>query len=158
NPLMPLVLAPLDRLLAPGLGLVGCFRVGVLVTWGALVLSVLSLRSLARHVFAAAGMSADDLAAGSAAVLAFAAGLVALKGYYAMDAFLVLALGLAYLERAARLGPLTPGWRAALADGALLGGAVLARVDSVPLVASAFAMMLPQAARDAHVRPRWAAR
>ena len=153
NPLLPLLLVPLDRLLAPGLGLVSCFRVAALVTWAALAASLLSLRSLARSVLEEAGLEERERTVAVGAVLLFAAGFVAPKGYYGMDAFLVLALGLAYLDRVARRGLLSPGLGAIVADGALLGGCVLARIDSIPLVAVAFAMMLARARGPASGHP-----
>jgi hypothetical protein len=142
NPLMPLLLIPLDRVLAPGYGLVACFRIGALATWGALALGWWPLHRLAGRVFDAYGVPADARALAVAAVGFFYAGFVGLKGFYGMDAFLVLLLGLVYLERVARHGLLAPGRAAALGEGALLGAIVLARVDSLPFTAAAFAGML----------------
>jgi hypothetical protein len=142
NPLMPLLLIPLDRALAPGYDLVSCFRIGALVTWGALALGWWPLHRLAGRVFDAHGFPADARGLAVAAVGFFYAGFVGLKGYYGMDAFLVLLLGLVYLERVSRHGLLARGRLAALGEGALLGAIVLARVDSLPFTAAAFAGML----------------
>ena len=158
NPLMSLLLIAVDRVAAPGLDLARCLRLAGLVSWTAVALSCVSLRRLCGRVFPAFGLPAQEAAAATAAVTWFAAGFVALKSYYGMDAFLVWALGLAYLARVARAGPLEPGWRAALADGALLGAAVLARVDTLPLAVAAFAVMLPGALRDPVAARRAAAR
>jgi hypothetical protein len=142
NPLMPLLLIPLDRVLAPGLDLVTCFRIGALVTWVAVVLGAWPLLRLAGRVFEAHGFPPETRALAVAATGFFYAGFVGLKGFYGMDAFLVSLLGLLYLERVSQHGLLFPGRAPALGEGALLGAIVLARVDSLPFVAAAFVGML----------------
>ncbi len=141
NPLMPLLLIPLDRVLAPSYDLVACFRIGALVSWIAMGLSLVALRRLGGRVFEAYGLSGATATAATGALLFFTTSFVALKGYYGMDAFLVLAFALAYLASVARDGPLAAGAGRAIRDGVLLGGAVLSRVDSLPLVAAAFLVM-----------------
>ena len=148
NPMMPTLLVPAFRALAPGLDLIACFRIAVLLTWVAVAYATLPLSRLTRRVLDATGFPAGlrDLAVG--ALLLLHVGFVALKGYYAMDAFLVLAFGLAYLERSSRVGLLAPGSRAAIVDGGLLACTVFARVDTLPLVVAAFMGMLPEVRRD----------
>ena len=143
NPLMSLLLIPLDRVFARDHDLVACFRIGALVTWVAMLWGWASLYRLSARVLQRFAFPAAERPLALAAIAFFYAGFVALKGYYGMDAFLVLPLGLAYLERVARGGLLASGRANAVWDGALLGLLVLARVDSVPLALAAFACMLP---------------
>jgi len=158
NPLMPMLLIPLDRLFAPGLDLIACFRIAALVSWLALAWSLVSARRLAASVLPAFGLS--DRATGPAvgAYLFFLAAFVAPKGYYGMDAFLVLALGLAYAAAVARVGTLAPGRWPALRDAALLAGLVLARVDSLPLVVAALMVTSLAARHESHGGRRLVAR
>lgn len=148
NPLMPALLIPLDRLLAPGLDLVACFRIGMLVAWAAAAWALISARALARRVLDAHGVPAGPRALATGAFLWFLAAFVVPKGYYGMDAFLTLGFGLAFLAGVADRGPLAPGRGAAVRDGLLLAGAVLARVDTLPLAAAAFLAMLREARRE----------
>ncbi len=148
NPLVPALLIPLDRWLAPGLDLVTCFRIGVVVTWIAMAWSLISARRFTRLVLAPPVVAGVVTPLASGAVLWFLASFVAFKGYYGMDAFLTLALGLAYVAGVAAHGPLERGARPALRDGLLLALAVLARVDTLPLVVAAFIEMLPWARRE----------
>lgn len=141
NPLMPMLLIPLDRLLAPGYDLVTCFRIATLTSWVVVVLGLRPLQELAQRVLTEAGVAEAPRETAVAAVLLFYAGFLALKGYYGMDAFLVLTVGLVYLARVAQHGLTRPGALPALTDGLLLGLAVLARVDSLPLAVAAFAVM-----------------
>ena len=145
NPLMTLLLIPLDRLFSRGYDLVACFRIGALVTWVGVVWGWRSLHGLSARVLEAYAFPGEARPLALAAMAFFYAGFVALKGYYGMDAFLVLPLGLFYLERVSRHGLLAPGRGPAIIDGALLGALVLARVDSAPLALAAFAWMLPLA-------------
>lgn len=158
NPMMPTVLVPAFRALAPGLDLIACFRIGLLLTWVAVAYATRPLTRLTRRVLEATGFpeAQRDLAVG--AMLLLHVGFVALKGYYAMDAFLVLAFGLAYLERISRVGLLAPGPRAAMVDGGLLACTMFARVDTLPLAVAAFMCMLPEIRRDRAARGRAAAR
>jgi hypothetical protein len=158
NPLLPALLIPLDRVLAPGLDLVACFRIGALVTWAALAWALFPAHRLATRALATWSLPAGVRALGAAALLFFLASFVALKGYYGMDAFLTLAFGLAYLAAVAEHGPLAPGARATLRDALLLAGAVLARVDTLPLAAAAFLVMSLFARREAGDMRRLAAR
>ncbi len=158
NPLMPLLLIPLDRLLAPGYDLATCIRIAVLVSWIAVGLSLVALWRLGGRVFEAYGLRGATGSAATGALLFFTTGFVALKGYYGMDAFLVLAFALAYLASVAREGPLAAGAGKALRDGVLLGGAVLSRVDSLPLVVAAFLVMASVARPGSRDVPRVLAR
>ena len=158
NPLMPALLVALDRVLAPGLDLVACFRIGALATWAALAWACFSAHRLATRVLAAEGMPAGARALGAAALLFFIAAFVAPKGYYGMDAFWTLAFGLAYVATVAAHGPLARGARAALRDALLLAGAVLARIDTLPLAAAAFLAMLLTSRREPGGLGRVAAR
>lgn len=142
NPLMPMLLIPLDRLTAPSYDLVACFRIATLTTWVILVLGLRPLQTLADRVLEDSGFPARHRAFAVAAMLLLYAGFLALKGYYGMDAFLVLTIGLAYLARVAERGLLSRGMVSALTDGSLLGLAVLARIDSLPLALAAFAVMV----------------
>ncbi len=142
NPLMPMLLIQLDRLTAPAYDLVACFRIATLTTWVIVVLGLRPLQTLADRVLAESGFPSQHRGFAVAALLFMYAGFLALKGYYGMDAFLVLTIGLAYLARVAERGLLSPGLVFALADGSLLGLAVLARIDSLPLAVAAFAVMV----------------
>lgn len=101
-----------------------------------------------------AGWRGDARRLGTGAGAAFFVLFIGAKGYYGMDAQLVLLLGLIYLSRVFRLGPLAPGAKAALIDGLLLALLFLARVDSLPLIAAAAAVMTVEAiARRGAVGP-----
>ena len=158
NPLMPALLIPLDRLLAPGLDLVACFRIGMLVTWVAAAWALFSAHRLARRVLDANAVPAGPRTLATGAFLWFLAAFVVPKGYYGMDAFLTLGFGLAYLAGVAARGPLAPGRGAAWRDGLLLAGAVLSRVDTLPLAAAAFLVMGIAARREPGAIPRLAGR
>jgi len=146
NPLLPWMLIGVFRLLPARLPLEACYHVSVLIGFVAVLVGLVPyLRMLAAALDprAFAGGS-RHLALGAGA--AFYSLFIATKGYYGMDAPLVLALGLLYAWRVHRHGPLAPGFAAAAIDGALLGLAFLARVDTLPLIAAAFAVMALEAA------------
>src|SRR5262245_9019382 len=69
NPLMPMLLVPLDALLAPGRDLVVCFRIGVAVTWVAMAFALVRLDALMRRLLEAGGVPAE-LAIGARGALA----------------------------------------------------------------------------------------
>lgn len=142
NPLMPALLIVLDRVFAPGLDLVACFRIGMLVTWAAVVTGWVTLLRLTSGVLLAHGAPEDVRTLAVGAVSFWLAAFVAPKGYYGMDAFLVLAAGGAYLASVSEQGILARGFRHAFRDGLFLALAVLARVDALPLAVAAFAVML----------------
>jgi hypothetical protein len=142
NPLLSWLLIPTFRLLPADLPLVDCYRAGVLLGFAAIGIAlVVFMRSLAAaldpRVFSG-GLRHLALGAGAAFFVLF----VATKGFYGMDAPLVLMLGLLYLWRTQRGGPLAPGPAAAATDGLLLGLLFLARVDTLPLLVAAFAVMI----------------
>lgn len=145
NPLFPWLLIPLDRLIGHGLPLLACYRAGLLVSvlamagaWGAF------LRLMAARL-ASDGWPGETRGLALAAASAFFVMFVGAKGYYGMDAPLVLLLGLLYFVRVNRGGPLAPGARAAVVDGLLLALLFLARVDTLPLIAAAVAWMAVEA-------------
>lgn len=140
NPLEPLVLIPLFALLKPRLDAVDCYRVGVLATWVCAAAAMIPLAKLAGRLLDREGAKPEDRRLLRAAILLFYAGAVTTKGYYGMDAFFVLLLGLTYFAGVSARGPLAPGIGAAIVDGGLLGLLFLARVDSLPIVAVALAM------------------
>jgi hypothetical protein len=138
NPLQTLVLIGADRGFVPGLGILDCYRAGILLSIAAMIAAAVLLVRLA------AAFLDRDLPSGEvrrcviACVVAFDVGFVCMKSLYGLDAPLVLLLGTAWLARVAHRGPLAPGLGAALSDGALLGLLFLARVDHLPFVAAAF--------------------
>jgi hypothetical protein len=141
NPLFPWMLIAVFRLLPASLPLAACYHVAVLIGYAAMVVALVPFlmmlgASLDVRVFSG-GLRHLALGAGAA----FFALFIATKGYYGMDAPLVLALGLLYTWRVHRRGPLAAGAGAAAIDGLLLGLAFLARVDTLPLLAAAFAVM-----------------
>lgn len=143
NPLFPWLLIPLYHLLPSGLPLVACYRVGVLVD----LLAVAGAWSLFLRMLAwrleqdgwAPHLRRLALASASAFFVLF----IGTKSYYGMDAPLVLLLGIAYLARVQRVGPLAAGPTAVI-DGLVLGLLFLARVDTLPLIAAALAVMAIQ--------------
>ncbi len=148
NPLLTALLIGTFKLFVHDLSLVGCYRAGILLTFLA------NLGSLALLLRLVSGFMDPQVFVGGVRRLAFAAtaifftGFIALKSNYGMDATLVIPVGLAYLDRVRRHG-LVPGGRgAALADGSLLGLLFLARVDSLPFLAAAFALMAVLALRN----------
>jgi hypothetical protein len=145
NPLLPWLLIPLYRLLPDGLPLVACFRVGVLVDLIAVTVALGVFLRMLGAVLERGGQDggARRLALGAAA--AYFVLFIGAKGYYGMDAPLVLMLGLLYLERVLRRGTLAPGVVAAVTDGLLLAALFLARVDTLPLLAAAGAGMALEA-------------
>ena len=146
NPLMPALLIGFYRVFAPNLEIITCFRIGTLITWLALVAGVFPFRHLVRRVLRTYEFPKAWLELAVASATFAYAGFIALKGYYGMDAFLVLGLVLIWMGRVSRGGLLSPGVTNAVVDGILLGAVVLARVDSLPLIAVAFALMLVRAA------------
>ena len=140
NPLEPLLLIPFFALLRPRLDVVGCFHTGVLVTWVFAAAAMFPLAKLSDRLLAREGATAEDRLLLRNAVLLFYAAAVVLKGFYGMDAFLAVYLGLVYLARVSNRGLLAPGAKAAIVDGGLLGLLFLARVDSLPLVAASLAL------------------
>jgi hypothetical protein len=138
---MPALLIPLDRVFAPGLDLVTCFRIGMLVTWAAVVAGVWASLRLTSRVLLAHAVPEPPRTLAVGAMAFWLAAFVAPKGYHGMDAFLVLAAGAAYLAGVAEHGLLARGARHALRDGALLALAVLARVDTLPFVLATMLVM-----------------
>ncbi|MBI1796938.1 MAG: hypothetical protein HYR74_07790 [Candidatus Eisenbacteria bacterium] len=142
NPLETLLLVAADRIAAPGLTVAGCYRADVMVSFVALLGAAWLYARLVAAFLADGGWSGALRRFALAACVAFFAWFVCLKNNFGMDGPLALLIGLAYLGRVFRRGLLAPGARAALADGALLGALFLARVDSLPFLAAAFALML----------------
>ncbi|MEO5988261.1 MAG: hypothetical protein ABIU54_05000 [Candidatus Eisenbacteria bacterium] len=148
NPLLTALLIGTYKSFVPGLSLLGCYRAGILLT---LLANLASLTLMLRLV---GGFMDPQVFAGSVRRLVFAStatffiGFITLKSNYGMDAPLVLLVGLTYLLRVRRRGLVAPGVGAALIDGALLGLLFLARVDSLPLLVTAFALMIVLALRD----------
>jgi len=148
NPLLTVLLIAADRVLVHDLSLVGCYRAGILVTWLANLGSLAVLVRLLSRFLDPEVLSGELRRLAIAAAVAFFAGFVALKSNYGMDAPLVLLLGLLYLERVQRRGLLAPGIRAGALDGALLALLFLARVDTLPFLVAAFALMALRAPRE----------
>ncbi|HEY2956439.1 MAG TPA: hypothetical protein VGK89_14465 [Candidatus Eisenbacteria bacterium] len=141
NPLYPLVLIPLVRLLPPGLPIMACYRAGLLADFAAMVLALFWFLRLLDAFLARGELSAESRSHLRGAGVAFFALFVATKPHYGMDPPLVLLTGLWYLARVARRGLLAPGTRAAALDGCLLGLLFLARVDSLPFLVAAWVLM-----------------
>jgi hypothetical protein len=148
NPLLTALLIVADRLFVRDLSLVGCYRAGILVTWLANMGSLGLLVRLVNRFLDPAVFAGELRRLAIAASVAFFVGFVALKSNYGMDAPLVMVLGLLYLERVQRGGLLAPGLRAGAADGALLALMFLARVDTLPFLVAAFALMALRAPRE----------
>ena len=149
NPLYAFMLIGAYRLLPPDLPIEACYRIGVLLSYLAMVAGfIVYLRLLGgwleRNGFA--GPTRLLLLAAGAGFYAF---FLVPKAYYGMDAGLVLLLGLILADRTLRHGLLAPGAGAALIDGALLGLLFLARVDTLPLIGAAFGLMAAAALRGA---------
>ena len=148
NPLLTALLIGAFRLFVHDLSVIGCYRVGIMVT---LLANLGSLFLLVRLV---GGLLDEQVFTGALRRLAIAtatlffAGFIALKSNYGMDAPLVFLIGLAYLDRVRQHGLVSRGAGAALVDGALLALLFLARVDSLPFLVAAFALMAVLALRD----------
>jgi len=141
NPLYPLVLIPLDKLLPGSLPLVACYRVGVLAGFAAVVLSLLPYLRVVDASLSRGEFSRESRILLRGAGAAFFALFIATKRHYGMDPPLVLLIGLWYLARVCRRGLLAAGAKEAALDGCLLGLLFLARVDSLPFLAAAWALM-----------------
>lgn len=148
NPLLTALLIAVDRLFVRDLSLVACYRAGTLVTWLAIMGSLAVLVRLVSRFLDPQVFAGELRRLAVAASVVFFAGFVALKSNYGMDAPLVLLLGLLYLERVQRRGLLAPGLRSGAADGALLALMFLARVDTLPFIVAAFALMALRAPRE----------
>ena len=142
NPLMPILLIGLFRVFSHNLDLVTGFRIATLITWLALVAGVVPFRRLTRRVLEVYKFPMPWVGTAVAGVTFFYAAFLALKGYYGMDAFLVLGLALIWLGRVSSRGLLSPGVFNAVIDGGLIGAIILARVDSMSLAIVAFGIML----------------
>ncbi|HYM81439.1 MAG TPA: hypothetical protein VEY91_08510, partial [Candidatus Limnocylindria bacterium] len=141
NPLFPWLLIPIFRIAgAPSVD--AAYRLGALVDVLAMLASLVLFARLVRGVLPEPRFAAPERRAVVAGAIAFYALFVCTKSYYGMDAPLVLLIGNAYLLRVMGHGLLAPGVRAAFLDGALLGLAFLARVDSLPLAVAAFGLMI----------------
>ncbi len=158
NPLLTALLIGVYKLFVPDLSLLGCYRAGIMVT---LIANVLSVGLMLRLV---GGFLDPQVFAGNLRRLAFAAtttfftGFIALKSNYGMDAPLVLLVGLAYLDRVRRHGLIARGALPALFDGLLLALLFLARIDSLPFLVAAFALMAVKALLDVRLVAGIAAR
>jgi hypothetical protein len=141
NPLLTVLLIAADRAFVPGLSLVGCYRAGLMVTFLALVVGLVFLVRLAGRWLEERTIPPDSRTLLIAASVTFYCLFLVPKKQFGMDAALVLAIGIAWLERWARNGPLAPGARAAAVDGVLLGLLVLARVDNLPLLTAAYGVL-----------------
>jgi hypothetical protein len=148
NPLLTALLIATDRVFVRDLSLVGCYRAGILVTWLANLGSLAVLVRLLNGFLDAKAFAGELRRLAVAASVAFFAGFVAMKSNYGMDAPLVMLFGLLYLERVQRRGLLGGGIRAGAADGALLALLFLARVDTLPFLVAAFALMALRAPRE----------
>ncbi len=153
NPLLTALLIGVYRLFVHDLSVIGCYRAGLMLT---LLANLGGLVLLVRLV---GGLLDEQVFTGAlrrlaiAATTLFFAGFIALKSNYGMDAPLVFLIGLAYLDRVRQHGLVPRGAGAAFVDGALLGMLFLARVDSLPFLVAAFALMAVLALRD---RSLWA--
>lgn len=146
NPLMTVLLIAADRALAPGLDLMRCYRVGLLVSYLAVLVSIpLYLRMTGRFL-GRERVPGELRTVALAAAAAFYVFFVVPKKLYGMDAALMLPLGILWVDRLLARGALAPHPRAALCDGILLGLLVLTRVDSLPMVAATFVILLLQPA------------
>ncbi len=141
NPLLTLLLVLADKALVPGLSIPVCYRVGLLITFLAMLGGGAALLRLADTTLDPAVIRNGPRRLLLAASIAYYVWFVCLKSNYGMDGPLVLLLGTVYLLRVVRHGLLAPGARAAALDGLLLGLLVLARVDSLPMLAAAFGLM-----------------
>lgn len=142
NPLMPILLIGLFKISVHNLDLITCFRIATVTTWLALVAGLVPFRRLTRRVLEAYAFPREWVELAVATATFYYASFIALKGYYGMDAFLVLGLALIWLGRVSSRGLLSPGVINAVIDGGLIGAIVLARVDSLPLAIVAFGIML----------------
>lgn len=147
NPLVPILLIAINPVINPSVDLITYFRAGTLVSWLFVVLGFWSLRQLTRRVLQSFSFPTNWRELAVAAVSFFYAGFMGLKAFYGMDAFVVLGLGLLWLAIVSKRGILPRGLAPAFVDGTLLAAIVLARVDSLPLAAAAFSLMLLRAAK-----------
>ncbi len=148
NPLQLLltsaVLAPV-----PSPDTASCWRAGLAVSLAAVLATPFPLAAAARRVLGTSpGLGTGARRLVVATVVLLFAGFPALKGMYGIDAPLVLFLGAIYAWHAARHGVVPSGAAAAARSGLLLGLLILARVDSVALVAAAGVTMAAIAGTD----------
>lgn len=99
NPLLPMLLIPLYRILGNDLDLVTCFRIATLTTWLFLAAGLYPFRQLTRRLLVTFAFPATWRELAVAAATLFYAGAMSIKGLYALDAFLVLGLGYIGVKR-----------------------------------------------------------
>jgi hypothetical protein len=141
NPLCAWLLIGVFRLFGGGLGVETCYRLGVLLGLLAMLASLHAFARLVHEFLLESPLAPRARTVLAAAMLAFYALFVCTKSYYGMDAPFVLMLGGYYLLRVRRAGLLAPGLGATALDGALLALIFLARVDTLPLILTAFGLM-----------------
>ena len=146
NPLQTALLVVAYRFFAPGLSVIACYRIGVLVSLLALVAGGFFYARLVGGFLSGGWLRPEQRRLAMAACFAFYAWFVCLKNNFGIDGPLVLLLSSIYLVGVFRSGLLPPGLGPALVDGALLGLLFLARVDSLPFLAAAFVLMAVAAA------------
>ena len=141
NPLETLLLVGADRLLGPSPTVIDCYRIGLFLSLAALLGGLWGFIRLLEHALDPSWFAGERRRLAVAAAVAFYAMFIVPKKQFGMDAALVMLVGCAYLARVSGRGLLGGGAFAAIGDGLLLGLLVLARVDNLPLLAAAFAIM-----------------
>jgi hypothetical protein len=148
NPLLLWILVGAFHLLPHALPIVMCFRVGLLTGFLIELAGFAYFVRLVSHFMDGSVFRGDDRRLMLAACAVFYGLFVCTKNHYGMDAPLVLLIGNAYLDRVQRKGLTARGLAAGALDGALLGLLFLARVDSLPMIAAAFALIGLRSVRD----------
>jgi len=141
NPLETLLLVGADRLLGSSPTVLDCYRIGLFISLAALLGGLWYFIRLLEHALDPRWFAGERRRLAVAAAVAFYAMFIVPKKQFGMDAALVMLVGCAYLARVANRGLLGGGGFAAIGDGVLLGLLVLARVDNLPFLAAAFAIM-----------------
>ena len=148
NPLYTTLLILVYKIFLRDYSITDCYRLGVLVDYAAMVFGCIFFVGLLRQFLGQDSRRAGPRSLLLSSCLAFYVFFVGLKSFYGVDAPLVLLFGNLYLYRVSKSGLLAPGIRAAIFDGVLLGLLFLARVDSLPFIGAAYALMLLLAFAD----------
>jgi len=136
NPLFTALLTVLYSVLLPECGLEPAYRLGLAVSGGVIVGSVVLLHRVLTRALSTSAMEPQQQRLWVAAAVLFYTTFVGLKRLYGLDAPFVLVVGLAYALEVLKHGAVEARKRDVIVQGLLLGLLILARFDSLSLVAA----------------------
>ena len=136
NPLFTSLLTVLYTVFLPECGLESAYRLGLAISGVTIVASVALLHLVLMHTLQGSALKDEEKRLWVAAAVFFYTTFVCLKRLYGLDAPFVLCLGLAYALDILRHGAFQARTRDIIVQGLLLGLLILARFDSLSLVAA----------------------